>query len=76
MNLHKVVWVINMFWNREKWICILIIALVVSLIGMYNDARYHETKLNQTVQTNGTPVSSHTIILDAGHGEPDRWRSI
>lgn len=38
---------------------------------MYQDNQYAEEKLQQTVQTNGTPVSSHTIILDAGHGEPD-----
>jgi N-acetylmuramoyl-L-alanine amidase len=24
------------------------------------------------VETSATPVSGHTIILDAGHGEPDR----
>ena len=43
---------------------------------MYCDHRYYkETNINQTVQTNGTPVSGHTVILDAGHGEPDRWSS-
>ena len=72
MYLHKVILVIGMF-NRKNLLCILIIALVLTLIGMYNDARYHEVELHQTIQTNGTPVSNHTVILDAGHGEPDRW---
>ena len=36
---------------------------------MYKDN--NKIKLEKTVQTNGTPVSSYTIILDAGHGEPD-----
>ena len=39
---------------------------------MYKDNQYAEEKLQQSVPTNGTPVSSHTVILDAGHGEPDR----
>ena len=39
---------------------------------MYRDSQYNNQKLGKTVQTNGTPVSNHTIILDAGHGEPDR----
>ena len=33
-------------------------------------------KNGKTIQTNGTPVSFHTIILDAGHGEPDRSEQV
>ena len=39
---------------------------------MYRDSHYMDEKLGKTVQTSGTPVSSHTVILDAGHGQPDR----
>jgi len=38
---------------------------------MYEDNKYNNQRLEKTIQTNGTPVSSHTVILDAGHGEPD-----
>ena len=43
---------------------------------MYKDSNYNNQALNQTIQTNGTPVSNHTIILDAGHGKPDGRSSI
>lgn len=58
-----------MFWNRKRLIIFLIICLILSLFFMYKDN--NKIKLEKTVQTNGTPVSSYTIILDAGHGEPD-----
>ncbi len=28
---------------------------------------------SETELTSSTPVANHTIILDAGHGNPDRW---
>lgn len=28
-----------------------------------------------TVPTSSTPVTNHRIVLDAGHGFPDRWSS-
>ena len=37
---------------------------------MYKDNQYAEQ--DKVIPTNGTPVSSHTVILDAGHGQPDR----
>lgn len=43
---------------------------------MYRDSRKNSKKIEETVQTNGTPVSGYTVILDAGHGEPDRWSDI
>ena len=58
-----------MFWNRKKLIFILIICLILVFVCMYKDNNMKEQK---AVETNGTPVSSHTVILDAGHGEPDR----
>ena len=49
------------------------ICFVLTLWGMYCDNRYYEANhVEQTIQTIGTPVSNHTVILDAGHGEPDR----
>ena len=57
--------------NRKNLIIILVLCLVVCLIFMYRDNRYVNLKSKNTIQTNGIPVSSHTIILDAGHGEPD-----
>ena len=58
-----------MFWDRKKIIFILIICLILVFVCMYRDNNIKDQK---TVETNGTPVSNHTVILDAGHGEPDR----
>jgi len=64
------------FRNRKKWIIIFVIFFFLTLWGMYCDNRYYEaSNTGQTIQTNGTPVSNHTVILDAGHGEPDRGSS-
>ena len=62
-----------MFWNRRNLIIILIICLILVLICMCKD---NNIKNGKTIQTNGTPVSFHTIILDAGHGEPDRSEQV
>ena len=59
-----------MFFNRRNLIIILIICLVLAFICMYREN--NDYKSEAVVQTNGTPVSSHTVVLDAGHGEPDR----
>ncbi len=56
--------------NRRNLIIVLIICLILVFVCMYKEN--NNTKNNETIQTNGTPVSSHTVILDAGHGEPDR----
>lgn len=66
----------NMFLSRKKLILILFILLIIVFIFMYKDNNSTGLKKAHTLQTNGTPVSSHTIILDAGHGKPDRWGSI
>ena len=58
-----------MFWDRKKVIFILIICLILVFVCMYRD---NNMKDQNTVETNGIPVSNHTVILDAGHGEPDR----
>ncbi|MBR2289324.1 MAG: hypothetical protein IJ867_01560 [Clostridia bacterium] len=58
--------------TRKKLIFLLIICLILCLIFMYRDSHYMDENLGKAVQTSGTPVSSHTVILDAGHGEPDR----
>ena len=57
-----------MFWNRKNLIIILIVCLIL-FFCMYKD---NSIKKEETIQTNGTPVSFHTVILDAGHGKPDR----
>ena len=57
--------------NRKNMIIILIICLILVFICMYRDNKY-SFKKETTVEVSGTPVSSHTVILDAGHGEPDR----
>ena len=59
-----------MIFNRKNIIFILIICLILVFICMYKDN--NNLKDNETVETSGTPVSSHIVILDAGHGEPDR----
>ena len=61
----------GMVLNRKRLIFVLFLLLILCFLLMYKDNQYAEEKLNQTIQTNGTPVSSHTIIIDAGHGEPD-----
>ena len=58
-----------MFWNRKKLIFMLIICLIFVFICMYKD---NDSEKHGTIQTSGTPVSNHTVILDAGHGQPDR----
>ena len=59
-----------MFFNKRNLIIILIICLILVFICMYREN--NDFKNEKIVQTNGTPVSSYTVILDAGHGEPDR----
>ena len=59
-----------MFFSKRNLIIILIICLILVFICMYREN--NDLKSEKIVQTNGTPVSSHTVVLDAGHGEPDR----
>ena len=59
-----------MFFSKRNLIIILIICLILVFICMYREN--NDFKSEKVVQTNGTPVSSYTVILDAGHGEPDR----
>lgn len=42
---------------------------------MYKDNNKN-IKNKKVIQTNGTPVSNYTVILDAGHGQPDRTELI
>ena len=48
------------------------ICLILVFICMYKENQYVELKSQNTVLVSGTPVSSHVVILDAGHGQPDR----
>lgn len=52
--------------NRKKIIFILIICLILVLICMYKENNNYYKNEN-SVMTSGTPVSSHKVILDAGH---------
>ena len=60
-----------MILNRKNLIFVLIICLILVFICMYKENN-NNYKKEAIIQTNGTPVSTHTVILDAGHGEPDR----
>ena len=51
--------------NRKKIVFILSCIIVSVLVFNF------ETKNIQTIETSSTPVSNHTVILDAGHGLPD-----
>jgi len=58
-----------MFIFNRKRIIFLISCCLISFFAIY----IADTNLikNPTIMTSGTPVSGHTIILDAGHGKPD-----
>ena len=60
-----------MVFNRKVLMFILVISLILVFICMYKDSHSDSQKNDDTVLTNGTPVSMHTVILDAGHGQPD-----
>ena len=61
-----------MFWNRKRLIFILILCLILVLVCMAKENEYKDINRQESILVNGTPVSLHTVILDAGHGEPDR----
>ncbi len=54
---------------NKKRIIFIVSVFLVSMIYISTD-RTH-LKYLESIQTSGVPVSNHTIILDAGHGEPD-----
>lgn len=51
---------------NKKRIIFFISVIMISFVSMSLNRNNVES-----IQTSSTPVSSHTIILDAGHGEPD-----
>ena len=53
---------------NKKRILFLTMCLVVSFIGLNLDFNQNFN----TVPVSSTPVSGYTIVLDAGHGMPDR----
>lgn len=57
-----------MFVFNKKRILFLTMCLVVSFIGLNLDFNQNFN----TVPVSSTPVSGYTIVLDAGHGMPDR----
>jgi N-acetylmuramoyl-L-alanine amidase len=53
-----------MYVLRKKQIVFMCLCLVFSVAYFY-------FKENETMPTSSTPVTSHTVVLDAGHGLPD-----
>jgi len=53
------------FLNKNK--ILFILSCIIFSILFFNF-----TNNSETIETSSTPVSNHTIILDAGHGLPDR----
>lgn len=49
--------------------------LFISLVIVTSISSFAISNLDTiTLETSSLPISNHTIILDAGHGLPDRWR--
>lgn len=55
-----------MFYINKKKLLILVILIIILIISIYI---LSNNKV--TVQTVSLPVSEKTIVLDAGHGQPD-----
>lgn len=48
------------------------IVLVVIVFGVLSVTLYNVTvSTEQVVATNSTPITSHVVVIDAGHGKPD-----
>lgn len=54
--------------NKKRLIFINLSIVFSIFIYSFTINNYSKTK-----PASSTPVSNHTIILDAGHGYPDRW---
>jgi N-acetylmuramoyl-L-alanine amidase len=54
---------------KGKRIVYVITCLVMAFAIVNIQTRNNEENI---IETSATPVTGHTIILDAGHGEPDR----
>lgn len=55
-----------MFYMNKKKLLILVILIIILIISIYTLRNNKET-----IQTVSLPVSGKTIVLDAGHGQPD-----
>ena len=42
------------------------------MISFASIAFNEKNNMSKTIETSSTPVSGHIVILDAGHGKPDR----
>lgn len=69
--------------NKKRLIFInFTILCAICYFGIRNDFNSNlelSSKQNNSTSSiqsvSSTPISNHTIILDAGHGNPDRWSS-
>lgn len=55
--------------NRKKLILIFSCIMILSIALIHNKDNLRNEK---SILTISTPVSGHCVILDAGHGQPDR----
>ena len=63
---------------NSKRIKIILAFLLISLFTFScNTIKYEKNNVNnKTVETTATPVSGKTVVLDAGHGTPDKGVSL
>ncbi len=50
----------------------IIFFISVLMISFASIAFNEKNNMSKTIETSSTPVSGHIVILDAGHGKPDR----
>lgn len=56
--------------NKKR--LIFINTIIVLSIFFYNFSLKNINNINNSELVSSTPVAGHTVILDAGHGKPDR----
>ena len=69
MKGYKFMIVLNIKKHLKKIYILLIVLFLFYLINSFN------YKNANTIPTSSTPISNHIVILDAGHGKPDRRSS-
>jgi hypothetical protein len=54
--------------NRKR-----VLFVAICLIVIFCGLRFRVNDDLKAVEVSATPVSGYCVILDAGHGQPDRW---
>lgn len=49
--------------------------LISIILGFSIFAIGKNFRLPISIPTSSLPIAEHTVVLDAGHGQPDRWCS-